>query len=190
LPDIDAENDAQIRVCADTLRAGGVIAYPTEGVWGLGCDPLNEKAVGYILDIKQRPMSKGLILASGNIEHFKAFLVGLDQSILETMRASWPGPTTWLVPHNGLIPQCIHGDSDKVAIRVSGHKIVAALSEKFGAAIVSTSANPSTLPAAKTAAEARGYFQHHDVTFAPGETGGREGASTIIDALTGNVIRA
>lgn len=186
----EIQNHPHFKACVEALQAGGVIAYPTEGVWGLGCDPTKTQSVQSILDKKNRPVSKGLILASGNIEHFKPLLLGLDQSVLDAINASWPGPTTWLVPHKGLVPEIVHGDSDKVAIRVSAHPVVAALTEAFGSAIVSTSANPSGAPAATEREQVVGYFRHSDVTISPGSTGGRKGASTIIDALTGNVIRA
>ena len=172
------------------LKEGGVIAYPTEAVWGLGCDPSNEIAVKRILQLKQRPVSKGLILVSGQESHFSVLLEGLDQGVLKRMRASWPGHTTWLVPHHNRIPVSIHGDSDKVAIRVSAHPVVVALSLGFGGAIVSTSANPGGQKAAETEEEARGYFSQSEVTFCVGETGSQKRASRIIDALSGQVLRS
>lgn len=175
--------------CVDALKSGRVIVYPTEAVWGLGCDPNLSRAVHELLRLKKRPVSKGLILASGQIAHFGFLLEALDGTILSKMKASWPGHVTWLVPHHGKIPEYIHGDSDKVAIRVSAHPVINALSDAFGGPIVSTSANPAGEPAAKNLDQAQHYFSETNVVFAPGETGGNEHASRIIDAISGEILR-
>ncbi len=180
---------SDIQLCVNALTGGGVVAYPTEAVWGLGCNPFAEGAVTKVLSLKQRPANKGLILASGQVEHFNYLLEELDQSVASMIQASWPSHTTWLVPHHGKVPELIHGDSDKVAIRVSEHPILAALSKGFGGAIVSTSANIAGEPAAENVNQAQKYFAGSDVIFAPGLTGGRNRASKIIDALTGEVLR-
>ena len=87
------------------LQAGGVIAYPTEGVWGLGCNPWNGAAVERLLNLKQRPVHKGLILIAGEIEQFDFLLWDLPDGQLAKLRLSWPGPNTWLVPHQGRLPR-------------------------------------------------------------------------------------
>jgi L-threonylcarbamoyladenylate synthase len=125
------------------LRHGGVIAYPTEAVWGVGCDPFSEATVLRLLAIKQRPVDKGVILAAGALEQFEGLL---DWSLLPTDRseavyATWPGPHTWIVPATGRVPHWITGAHDGVAVRVSAHPTVVALCAAFGGPIVSTSAN-------------------------------------------------
>ena len=123
------------------LRDGGVIAYPTEGVWGLGCDPDNDAAVAQLLRLKQRDPAKGLILIAASIEQFAPWLEGLPPELHAPLVASWPGPNTWLVPDNGRTHALVRGAHECVALRVSDHQGVIALCQAFGGPIVSTSAN-------------------------------------------------
>lgn len=183
-------SNSGVEACLSALRSGAVIAYPTEGVWGLGCDPQNPDAVNKILNLKQRHVSKGLILIGSSDLHFDSLLDGLAQDVQKKIRASAGQHITWLVPHRGLILPCVHGDSDKVAIRISTHPIVKALCEGFGSAIVSTSANPAGAESARDRSEVERYFSGEPRVIAPGEVGGLKKASTIIDAETGTILRA
>jgi len=174
------------------LARGGVVAYPTEGVWGLGCDPFDEAAVLRLLDIKQRPVGKGLILVAGAPEQLDAIVNWTRVPDTARVRVfdSWPGPNTWVVPARDDVPAWITGIHASVAVRVSAHPGVVALCAAFGGAVVSTSANLAGEPAAL----------HRD-TLDPrllacidgvltGKTGGRTTPSTIRDALSGDVLRA
>lgn len=127
-----------------TLRFGGVIAYPTEAVWGLGCDPRNPSAVNRILEIKQRELAKGLILIAADVAQLQPFidLAALTESRRAMVLGSWPGPHTWIVPAGHQAPPWITGMHDSIAVRVSAHPEVVALCKAFGGALVSTSANP------------------------------------------------
>lgn len=179
----------RIRLAADILRAGGVIAYPTEGVWGLGCDPHNADAVGRLLDLKRRDPAKGLILVAAAIEQFAPYLEGLDVAALERLRSTWPGPVTWLVPDNGFAPAWITGRHHSLALRVSAHSQIGALCRAFGGPIVSTSANPGGRPAATTALRVRRYFPAQLDYVLCGALGGRRGPSAIRDLMTDKVLR-
>ncbi len=173
------------------LQAGRVIAYPTEGVWGLGCDPFNEQAVQTLLDLKQRPVDKGVILIAADVAQVDDYLVQLTAAQRQHVLASWqPGlpAATWLVPLTEDIPVWISGQHDRVAIRVTQHAQTQALCRAFGGVIVSTSANLSGAPAALDSATVRRYFADQ-VLIVDGETGGAISPSTIRDALTGQVIR-
>ncbi len=172
------------------LRQGLVLAYPTEGVWGLGCDPWNETAVQRLLDLKGRSASKGLILIAASVEQVRNLLRGLNPTQLQPIMASWPGPVTWLVPSPPGIPLWITGGKPSLAVRVSAHTGVAALCRAFGGPIVSTSANPSGRQAARTELAVRRYFRERLDGLLPGELGGLQGPSEIRDALTGRIIRA
>lgn len=175
---------------AAILREGGVIAYPTEGVWGLGCDPANEAAVHRILALKGRPVEKGLILVAGSIRQVAPLLAGLSKADRATLEATWPGPTTWLVPDvDQVIPPWIKGKFDTVAIRVSDHPLVAALCTAFGGMIVSTSANPADRPPALSREEVEAYFRDDLDLVVPGELGSRAGPSEIRELASGRVIR-
>jgi L-threonylcarbamoyladenylate synthase len=177
-----------IHRAARHIASGGVVAYPTEGVWGLGADPRNRHAVQTILELKRRPIGKGVILVAAAIDQFEFILRHLDASRRAVLAASWPGPNTWLVPHHDEVPYWICGDHSTVALRVSAHPVVRALSERVGP-LVSTSANPQGLPPARIGFKARRYFGDQ-VFYAPGQVNQNAKPSTIRDLMTGAVVRA
>ena len=133
-------------------------------------------------------MEKGLILVAADIEQFDFLLDGLPEAWLERLAASWPGPNTWLVPHQGLLPEWITGGSDKVALRVSDHPLVRALCAEVGP-LVSTSANPSGRPAARSRLRVEQYFHGQLDGVLNGQLGGRRNPSLIRDLVSGAVIR-
>ena len=183
--------DDTIRPCVNALKAGQCIAYPTEAVWGLGCDPFNEQAVQQILTLKSRPVEKGLIIIASQINHVQFLLEGLPQSTVAKMTEAWPGHVTWLIPHRGRVPRFISGDSDKVAVRVSAHPVVRAIGDAYKAPFVSTSANPASELSATNLDQVLQYFPpESSLTYAPGEVGSQLRASTIIDAETGAILRS
>jgi L-threonylcarbamoyladenylate synthase len=182
-------SDFRIHQAVRALRAGGVIAYPTEGVWGLGCDPDNAGAVLRLLELKQRALSKGLVLVAADIGQFEPHLAGLDAAARERLRASWPAALTWLVPHNGAAADWIRGDSQRVALRVSAHPVVAQLSRAFGGPLVSTSANPSGRPPAMTVLGVRRYFGNRLDFILNGALGGRGAPTPIRDLRSGEFLR-
>lgn len=177
-----------LRRAVDVLRAGGVVAHATEGVWGLACDPFDGAAVEKVLEIKGRDAAKGLILAAGRPEAFATELAGLDDDVAARIRESWPGAVTWVVP-NSRFPQWITGGHDTVAIRVPGHAQVRALADAFGGAIVSTSANRSGVEPARTQAAVADALGEAVDFILPGEIGSSAGPSRIIDALNGRTLR-
>ncbi|MBB3332438.1 L-threonylcarbamoyladenylate synthase [Halomonas campaniensis] len=180
---------SQIAHAVAALRRGGVIAYPTEAVWGLGCDPDNDEALARLLRLKQRDPAKGVILVATSIEQFSPWLEGLPLELHAPLAASWPGPHTWLVPDNGRSHGLVRGCHEKVALRVSAHPLVAALCEAFGGPIVSTSANIASEPPAMSAAEVREVFGDGLDAIVDGELGGLERPSTIRDLVSGRVLR-
>lgn len=177
---------------AAALRRGGVIAYPTEAVWGLGCDPFNEVAVMRLLAIKQREVGKGLILIAGALEQLDGLLdwEALPAARRDAVLATWPGPSTWIVPATTRVPRWITGDHSGVAVRVSAHPLVVALTAAHGGPLVSTSANPSGRPAAFARGDLDPGLLARIDGVAPGETGGHTAPSTIRDARSGAVLRA
>ena len=136
---------------ARVVREGGVIAYPTEAVWGLGCDPWNEDAVYRLLALKARPVEKGLIVVAANIHQLDFLLEDLPDVWLDRLAGTWPGPNTWLVPHQERLPEWVTGVHDSVAVRVTDHPLVQELCHLTGP-LISTSANPAGRPAAHAAA--------------------------------------
>ncbi len=174
---------------ARALAAGGVIAHPTESVWGLACDPFNAQAVERLLHLKNRPLEKGLILVSGDERDFGALLDNLSAAQLQQLHASWPGPVTWLVPHFGRIPPWISGAHHSVALRCSDHPFTAALTRAYGGAIVSTSANPAGCQPARHKFQVLRYFGDALDFVGGGATGGRRAPSEIRDLINGGVVR-
>lgn len=178
-----------VQQAASCLRAGGVIAYPTEAVFGLGCHPLDEAAVMRLLAIKQRPVEKGLILLADNSAQLRDWVQASDAE-WQQMEARWPGPVTFLVPISPKVPAWIRGDHAKVAIRVSGHPLARELARLADTPIVSTSANRAGAEAhrhdeglaAELGAELDGVVR--------GECHISDRPSTIIDLATQTVLRA
>ena len=175
-------------MAARVLQAGGVVAYPTESVYGFGCDPLDYPAVLRILDCKQREESMGLILLGADFRQIAPFIDPSDEQ-LARMQAEWPGPVTWVCPASGAAPPWVTGGRDTVAVRVTDHPDAAALCREAGMAIVSTSANRSGRPAARSATRIRRLFGREVDYVLAGSVGGRLRPSEIRDAATGRVLR-
>ena len=116
------------------LKSGKTIAYPTEGVWGLGCDPRNPNAIENLLSLKARSPEKGLILIASKFEHFLEFSHVEDYK--DKLLSKWPGPHTWLVPSKEKLSPLIKGNNDKVALRLSNHKTVCNLCDTFGLSLI------------------------------------------------------
>jgi len=171
------------------LKAGGIIAYPTEAVMGLGCSPANKKAVARLLALKQRPWQKGLILVAADYAQLEPFLEPLTPSIEKRIFAVWPGPVTWLLPAKPTVPYWLRGQSSKLAVRVTAHPQTVALCQHWGGALVSTSANISGQPAPKTTLKVRRTFGQSIDYILPGAVGGRQNPSEIRDAFTNTVLR-
>ena len=171
------------------LKRQGVISYPTEGVWGLGCDPMSEVAVRKVLRLKNRSISKGLILIGSSHQQFARLLEDLDDRSKRRFVEKRSKPTTWLVPSNDTIPPWITGDHDSVAVRITKHPVAKGLCEVFGRPIVSTSCNPQGAPPATSQSQVKEYFGDKLDYFVMGEIERMGSVSDIIDLKTNKVIR-
>jgi len=173
------------------LQQGGVIAYPTEGVFGVGCDPDNLKAIDTLLRVKQRPVEKGLILIAANYEQILPYIdehrLTADQ--IGRVKASWPGPVTWIMPASQRVSSWVRGQFDSIAVRVSDHDLVRKLCLVFGKPITSTSANLSGQPSCMTTEEVQCQFGNKLAAVLAGQTGGRDKPSEIRDARTLAILR-
>lgn len=181
----------QIEEAIAALRRGGVIAYPTESVWGLGCDPFGEAAVLRLLALKRRDVEKGLILVAADVAQFEGLVDwdALPGERRDAVLRSWPGPHTWIVPASARVPRWITGVHDGVAVRVSAHPVVVALCRGFGGAIVSTSANQAGAPAPRMMSEFDGAVRSGIDTMVAGETSGLARPTPIRDARNGVALR-
>ena len=180
-----------IRRAVGHLRVGGVVAYPTEAVFGLGCDPFDEDAVAKVYAIKSRPPQQGVILIAATANQLEPLLQPLDADTHAAVYSSWPGPVTWVLPAAQLAPPWVCADGGTLAVRVTAHPVAAALCRDFGAPIVSTSANfRGALPACNTL-QVRSRLGRADIDYIlPGATGGAGRPSEIRDGSTRQVLRA
>ncbi|WNK20839.1 Sua5/YciO/YrdC/YwlC family protein [Halomonas piscis] len=185
----DTPDAAALARAADALRAGQVIACPTEAVWGLSCDPHSEAALAQLLRLKARDPAKGLIVVAASMAQLAPWLDGLDEALRAPLRASWPGPVTWLVPDNGTAPTLVRGEHDSVALRVTDHPGMQALCDAFGGPLVSTSANRTGEAPALTAEAAGAMFGEALGMVVPGRLGGYARPSQIRDLASGRVLR-
>lgn len=173
---------------AKTLRQGGVVACPTEAVWGLSADPLNGAAVQRLLQMKARDASKGVILVAAHLEQLGLYIEAPSRKALLRATATWPGPHTWVFPASEEAPPWVTGGRDTVAVRVSSHPPLVALCLAFGGALVSTSANRSGQPPCRSVAEVRLRFGP-SLTVLPGPTGGLANPTPIREVATGHILR-
>ena len=173
------------------FNQGGIIAYPTEAVFGLGCDPDNDTALKRLLRIKQRPSSKGLILLASNYSQLIPYIdeSKIPQNTLLTILSRWPNAITQVLPANKNISPLLCGNFDTIAVRITNHKDVVALCQQTNQAIVSTSANLSGESPATTWQQVNNQLGDKVDYIIQGKTLGLSKPSTIINGLTGEVLR-
>lgn len=179
-----------IAQAAEALRAGAVIAYPTEAVYGLGCDPMNEAAVARIWQLKQRPAAMGLILIASDWQQLAPYAAELSEEQHQRLLATWPGPHTWIVPANASTPVWLTGGRDSIAVRITDHAPSRALCDAFAGALVSTSANLHGQPPLRDALAAQQTFQAEGFAgVMQGELGGYSQPTSIRDLRSGEWVR-
>lgn len=192
-------NPTYFHQAARHLYQGGVIAYPTEAVYGLGCDPWNAEAVARLLKLKRRSWRKGLILIASRPEQLLPFLLPLSDVLQQQVFATWPGPVTWLLPTRPEVPGWLCGEHETLAVRVTAHPVAAQLCDAWGGALVSTSANPEGCVPARSARRVQAYFSAKrsprlgaapDLYILNAPLGGSPRPSEIRDGRTGSIIRA
>jgi L-threonylcarbamoyladenylate synthase len=177
-------------VAARTLREGGIVAYPTEAVYGLGCDPWNDGALRRLLAIKRRSPRRGLIVVGADFAQLESLIERPPMLVQDKLMRTWPGHVTWLLSARPHIPKLLRGGHDSLAVRVSAHPVVVGLCRRFGGPIVSTSANRAGAPPARTALAVRTRFSPREVDLVlTGDVGGFASPSEIRDARTDRVIR-
>lgn len=166
------------------LKQGGVVGFPSEGVWSLGCDPENEMAVRELLLLKKRPTDKGLILVAGSLNQMEPYIE--VKKYKTKLMTKWPGPHTWVVP-TVKAPSWITGKYPAVALRVSDHPVILSICELFRGAIVSSSANVQGNIPARNEKELRHIFK--EIIIVQGNLGHLKGATPMQDVVTDEWIR-
>jgi L-threonylcarbamoyladenylate synthase len=184
--------DASLTKVVAALRAGGVVAYPTEAVFGLGCDPHNRRACERLFAIKQRPPTQGVLLIAADFAALKPYvdLPAVPDAALARAVATWPGPHTWIFPRAASAPAWLAGTHTGIAVRVTAHAPAAELCRAFGGAIVSTSANRHGEAPALTADQVRTTFGDEIEAILNEKAGGLERPTPIRDAITGATVRS
>lgn len=181
----------EYKLAISALQQGRIIAYPTEAVFGLGCDPANEQAVLSLLKIKQRSLSKGLILVAGDFKLLAPFvdINAISDETWNKINTTWPGPVTWVLPKSEKCPGWISGQFNSVAVRVSEHPVIKDLANEFGGALVSTSANPSGVAPAINAQQVSMMFGNALGMIIDAPLGASNKPSEIFDGITGQQFR-
>ncbi len=187
--DINSGVQAQLDQATSVLKNGGIVAYPTEYCFGLGCNPKNIDALKRLLAIKNRKAEQGVILIAADTDQVNqyAMLSGLTRE--PEIRASWPGPNTWILPAHDDVSFWVKGLHSGIAMRIPEHNFCLALCNQFGHPIVSTSANrhgQASLLSAQQVEQELGDDLDFIVSL---NVGGATKASTIRDAMTGKVLR-
>lgn len=172
------------------MIAGGVIAYPTEAVFGIGCLASDRDAVHRVLEIKKRSWRKGLLVIGSQLAQLEALVELPPEPRRSEIVAAWPGPVTWVLPARAGIPSWLSGGRETVAVRLTDHPVAAALCERVGAAIVSTSANVSRRPPLREALLVRRVLGSSVDYVLGGEVGGLAKPTVIKDGRTGRIVRS
>ncbi len=182
-------SDNHLNQAIDVIKSGGIIAYPTESVFGLGCDPFNHEAVKKLLLLKQRSVDKGLILVASHISQILPLIQPQEANDLARVLKTWPGHNTWVFPKTELVPSWISGEYDSIAIRLSKHPTVLQLCNRLNKPLVSTSANLSNQLNLNSIKDIKAIFGDKIQFYIDAPIGNEKKPSTIRDAHTLKTIR-
>lgn len=179
-----------VELAVIALKEGGVIAYPTEAVMGLGCDPFQEQAVRKIIKLKQRDPAQGMICVFSDWYQVSEWVLPVDEDKLAAVFATWPGPVTWIFPASEAAPPWVCRGDKTVALRWSAHPVVTKLCDAFGGAIVSTSANQSGESPCLNQTQVQALWGDDIDAIVSGALGEQTSVSQIRDVLTGKTYRS
>jgi tRNA threonylcarbamoyl adenosine modification protein (Sua5/YciO/YrdC/YwlC family) len=182
-------NKEPLLYASTIIRNGGLVACPTESIFGLDCDPNNNDAIKKLIRIKNRSFNKGFILAASSLNQLQPFISTLTNQQKEKILQINNLPITWIVPAKKDINPNLSGGRETIAIRVTQHPILQQLCDSLCSALISTSANPSDMPPAKSVVQVQEYFGTNVDYIIDGELGECKNPSEIRDLLTDEVIR-
>ncbi len=166
----------------DWLRAGGIVAFPTDTFYGLAVDPTNTAAVRALFDLKGRDARVAMPLIAASMAHVRAVAGPINDASLRLARAAWPGPLSLVLDASPAVATDVHAGRGTIAIRIPAHRVASELAEAFGGAITATSANVSGEPPVSSA-DALGVIGRDPRVFVI-DGGATPGGvpSTIVDA--------
>lgn len=174
----------ELSAACEIVRQGGIIAYPTEAVFGLGCDPNNEQALDRIIDLKGRDSHKGFIIIASSLKQLDNYILPPSPTLMQRLEQDWPGPVTWILDASANLSELLTGGRTTIATRVSAHPVVQALCNELGMPLVSTSANISGQTECRTTQSVHDIFGKSIDAVIDGETGDLDGPTPIIDGAT------
>ena len=186
---LDEDTAVDLSAAVTALLQGGTIAYPTEAVYGIGCNPLDENALQRIIEIKGRDKHKGFILIASKLAQLERYLAPIKPAWRSTILGVQPDPVTFVIPAATDIDPLLSGYRQSLAVRVSDHPIVRQLCDDFEGAIVSTSANRSGKPPARNATEVQEALGQDIDVIVRGQTGVLQAPTPIINIVTGERFR-
>jgi L-threonylcarbamoyladenylate synthase len=178
---------SQVEDARQLIKEGKIIAYPTEAIYGLGCDPFNQRAVEKLLALKERSITKGFIILISDWPQLFPLIGPIPDEAIAKVRDTWPGPVTWIFPKATIIPDWLSGDHPSIAIRMTSHTIAKELCAD--GPLVSTSANISGFTPAVDMSGVCAQFPSGVDALISGALGGLSKPSAIYDALSGNRLR-
>lgn len=180
----------QIRKAQRILQSGGVIAYPTEGVYGLGCLP-QEIGVKNLLRLKKRSPKKGFILLASSLQQLSHYLSPrIYRQLKQQVQRCEQEPISWVVPARKQVPLWLKGAHHSLAVRLSKHPIPFSLCRQSNSPLISTSANISHQPSAINDQNVRDYFHYRLDLIIKAPTGVLNGPTEIRDLISGKCLRA
>lgn len=180
---------SQYAEAAEVILQGGIVAYPTESCFGLGCDYRNLPAIKRILNIKRRHRDKGLIVVSDHFSRVLPLIESIPNDMRDSICKSWPGPNTWLIPAKKSVSPWLKGKHDSLAVRISRHRGVRELCRLVAVPLVSTSANRSGKSLIRNYEQVKAEFVE-DVDYIINDSIGYQLKPSVIrDAVTGAIIR-
>ena len=178
-----------LRKLQSHLKKGGLVAYPTESCYGIGCIPTLPKALNRLIHLKKRPQHKGMIVIGNQLEQLQPLLQRSSENIQTMLRNEWPAPKTFLLPAAADVLPALRGKRrSKLAVRVPAHAGARRLCQALKTPLVSTSCNRAGKRACKTEREVRRQFGR-DVWVVGGLIGKQRSPSQIIDGETGVRLR-
>jgi len=179
-------DEALANACA-VLRAGGVVAFPTETYYGLAVDPFNQAALSRLFTLKGRSADKPVLLIVDNVSQLSSLVAETPSPFILLMEKFWPGPLTLVFPGAASLPEMLTGHRGTIGVRVSSHPVARQLVRAFGQPITATSANLSGYPAAIAASGVRDQLGPEvDAVLDGGKTPGGRG-STLLGYQEGKV---
>ena len=184
------KNSLDISSSISWLESGKILIHPTESIWGLGCDAFNELAIEKIFSIKKREHNKSFILLCKSLDFLNYYIDEINREDEILLKNNWPGPVTFLIRYNKNLPEHLHSENGKIAVRVSNHLPIINLFKGFSGIMVSTSANISGEENINNPNEIVDIFEHHELAYYDESLGVNKKPSQIIDLETKAIVRA